>query len=223
LQRNELVHVTPRTPLFAPLRHNLPLQGFAGVRVFVTGYPVDVRPTISTLVQLLGGTVCDKLVRNNLATHLVLPRWGPDEPLGAAAAGDVAATAAACGIAETTLRKILFAQRHGVQMVRSEWLVECAHDGRKLQEVHFRPLGELELLPAGAAGGTQGTQAFGQTQIGGATQVRCVEAGKTVLYAVGGKTVLYAVGGKTVPYAVGADSAVWSMRTALHACMGLQP
>jgi hypothetical protein len=177
-QRHELVRVTLRTPLFAPLRHSLPLPGFAGVRVFVTGYELGMRPTINSLVQLLGGTVVEKLVRNNLATHLVLPRWGPDEPLDAAAAGgDMAAAAAACGMSDSTIRKVQFAQRHGMQMVTAEWLIECAHDGRKLQEVHFRPAGDVELLPAGAAAGTtQGTQALGQTQIGGATQVGQVQA-----------------------------------------------
>jgi hypothetical protein len=72
------------------------------------------------------------------------------------------------------MRKVHFSQRHGIQMVTAEWFIECAHEGRKLQEVHFRPLGDVELLPAAAAvGGTQGmgTQALGQTQLGGATQV----------------------------------------------------
>jgi hypothetical protein len=175
------VHVTLRTPLFAPLRHSLPLQGFAGVRVFVTGYPVDTRPTIHSLVQLLGGHVCDRLNRNNLATHLVVPRWGPDQQLDdAVSAGDSAAAAAACGMSESTMRKVHFSQRHGIQMVAAEWFIECAHEGRKLQEVHFRPVGDVELLPAAAAvGGTQGmgTQALGQTQLAGATQVGGAHAG----------------------------------------------
>lgn len=38
LQHSELVRVTPRNPLLAPLRFALPLRDFANISVAVTGY-----------------------------------------------------------------------------------------------------------------------------------------------------------------------------------------
>jgi hypothetical protein len=38
LQQSELLRVTPRNPLLAPLRFALPLKDFSNVSIAVTGY-----------------------------------------------------------------------------------------------------------------------------------------------------------------------------------------
>lgn len=183
LQRKELVRITPRTPLFGPLRHKLPLQGFSTIRVVVSGYPADARRTINTLVQLLGGSVCATLVKSSPATHLILPRWGPDDPAGA---DDAAAAAGTQGgdadLSDSTVKKVLFALRHGVHMVAAEWLVECAHEGKRLNELHFRPAGNQHLLPAPTASQALQSQ-LGQTQTGGSAVQVGMWAGRGGLHS----------------------------------------
>lgn len=111
------------------------------------------RATIEKLVLLLGGSFCKTLGRQQRATHLMLPRWGPD-------------TAAAEGgsqqLPESTVKKIAYAMKHRLEMVVSEWLLDCAAEGRKVQESLHRPDGDVALLelPVGGA-----TQASGATQL----------------------------------------------------------
>jgi hypothetical protein len=47
--------------------------------------PAVQRNTIEKLVVLLGGSFCHTLGRQQRATHLMLPRWGPDSADGSPA------------------------------------------------------------------------------------------------------------------------------------------
>lgn len=64
------------------------------------------RTTIEKLVLLLGGTFCHTLGRQQRATHLMLPRWGPDsadgstggsQPLHDSTVKKIGCVAAHCG------------------------------------------------------------------------------------------------------------------------------
>lgn len=140
------------------------------------------RSTIEKLVVLLGGSFCKTLGRQQRPTHLMLPRWGPDS----AAAGGGADAAAVDGSAdgtgsatqqqqllpESTVKKIAYAMKHRVKMVVSEWLLDCAAEGRRVQEGLHRPEGDLSLLELPAGGCA--TQAGG-----GATQLPATQLPKT--------------------------------------------
>lgn len=121
---------------------------------------IGQRSTIERLVLLLGGTFCKSLGRKHRATHLILPRWGPD---ATAADGGSSTTSSAQQIPDSTLKKIAYAQRHRLEMVVSEWLLDCAAEGRRVQEGLHRPDGDVTLLQLPAAGATQ---AGGATQLG---------------------------------------------------------
>lgn len=89
----------------------------------------------------------------------MLPRWGPDALASAAAA----AAHGSASLPDSTVKKIAYAMKHGLEMVVSEWLLDCAAEGRRVQEGLHRPDGDVNLLefPVGA-GATQGA---GLTQL----------------------------------------------------------
>lgn len=149
------------------------------------------RSTIEKLVVLLGGSFCKTLGRHQRPTHLMLPSWGPDsaaaagraDPADAAPAVDGQGTADGTGVGsasqqqqqllpESTVKKIAYAMKHRVEMVVSEWLLDCAAEGRRVQEGLHRPEGDLSLLelPAGGCGATQ-AGGGGATQLLPATQL----------------------------------------------------
>lgn len=116
--------------------------------------------------------VLDKLTKAKVPSHLIIPRWGPDaSPTAAAAKSDE--------LGDLQIKKIRFAQKHGVEMVDSFWLVECMNDGRRIGEEFSRPKGDLGLLPAAAAGGTQagGASQLPQTQMPAAATQVCEACG----------------------------------------------
>lgn len=119
--------------------------------------PAGQRGTIEKLVLLLGGSFCKTLGRQQRPTHLMLPRWGPDS----LAAADGSASSPQ-QLPDSTVKKIAYAMKHRVEMVVSEWLLDCAVEGRRVQENLHRPEGDVSLLelPAGGA-----TQAAGATQL----------------------------------------------------------
>jgi hypothetical protein len=118
--------------------------------------PAGQRATIEKLVLLLGGSFCKTLGRQQRVTHLMLPRWGPD----AAATGADGSTQQ---LPESTVKKIAYAMKHRLEMVVSEWLLDCAAEGRKVQESLHRPDGDVQLLELPVGGGA--TQASGATQL----------------------------------------------------------
>eukprot|EP00775_Hariotina_reticulata_P010964 gene10964-11119_t len=144
---NQLVRITPRAPLMAPLRYKVPLPGFAAVLVSVAGYDPDRRATISDLVRKLGGSVLTSSDKKSSSaiTHLIIPRWGPDPPRDGAAA---AAADNAVKLSDRDVRKIVYARRHNVYMVMAEWLLDCAAEGRRVAETHYKPAGDVNLLQA---------------------------------------------------------------------------
>lgn len=85
----------------------------------------------------------------------MLPRWGPD------AAADGSASSAQ-QLPESTVKKIAYALKHKLEMVVSEWLLDCAAEGRRVQEGLYRPDGDINLQQLPAAGATQ---AAGPTQL----------------------------------------------------------
>jgi hypothetical protein len=117
--------------------------------------PAGQRATIEKLVLLLGGSFCKTLGRQQRATHLMLPRWGPDTAAAAAEGG-------AQQLPETTVKKIAYALKHRLEMVVSEWLLDCAAEGRKVQEDLHKPDGDVRLLELPT---TCATQAPGATQL----------------------------------------------------------
>jgi hypothetical protein len=119
------------------------------------------RSTIEKLVVLLGGTFCKTLGRQQRATHLMLPRWGPDDTTAAAAAGH--GSSASSALPDSTVKKIAYAMKHGLEMVVSEWLLDCAAEGRRVQESLHRPDGDVNLLELPVGG--RATQGAGLTQL----------------------------------------------------------
>lgn len=57
-----------------------------------------------------------------------------------------------------------YALKHKMEMVVSEWLLDCAAEGRRVQEGLHRPDGDVTLLELPAAGPTQAPG--GMTQMG---------------------------------------------------------
>ena len=118
----------------------------------------DKRETIHRLVIILGATFGTGLKKSH--THLIVPHLGtlPNE-ISTGAGGSLAAS-------QTNLvEKVQAAQAWGVHIVTSDWLLECAHAGRRLPEKGFLPPGDMP--PPRPPAATQG----GVSQLP-ATQVR---------------------------------------------------
>jgi hypothetical protein len=103
------------------------------------------------------------------------PRWGPDTAAAAAEGG-------AQQLPETTIKKIAYALKHRLEMVVSEWLLDCAAEGRKVQEDLHKPDGDVRLLELPAVCSTQAPGATQlpvtqlqqtQTQVGAGGPCRC--------------------------------------------------
>jgi hypothetical protein len=44
------------------------------------------------------------------------------------------------------VRKIVYARKFNVHMVMAEWLLDCAAEGRRVAEVHYKPAGDINML-----------------------------------------------------------------------------
>jgi len=51
---------------------------------------------------------------------------------------------AACSLAQGC--RNLYARKHNVHMVMAEWLLDCAAEGRRVAEIHYKPAGDINLL-----------------------------------------------------------------------------
>jgi hypothetical protein len=162
-QAGHLYRITPRSPLYAPLPHPTPFSSFKSLSIAASGFTQkDKRDTIHRLVVLLGATFCTGLKKTY--THLIVPHLGtlPGDSHPTPSGNSSLPANQGVGLVE----KVQAAQAWGLCIVSSDWLLECAHAGRRLQEKDFLPPGEMPppRLPGA-------TQMMGVSQLP-ATQVR---------------------------------------------------